>query len=305
MGGIITTGAHPKELWPGVHAFWDDAYAEHSEEFKDLFNIETSSKNYEEDVQNTTFGLAPVKAQGQPVVYDSDSQGYLTRYTHVVYGLGYIVTKEEIEDNLYLEVSKRRAKNLAFSMRQTKEIIAANVYNRAFNASYVGGDGVSLLNAAHPNTSGGTYSNVLSVSSDLSESSLEDMCILVAGFTNDRGLLVNILPQKLIVSRSDWFNANRILKSTQQAGTANNDINALRATNALPGGIVMNHYLTDQNAWFIRTNAPQGLTHFVRRAVQFTQDNDFDTENAKAKATERYSFGWTNPRGLVGSPGST
>jgi len=303
MAGVITTGSHPKALWPGVKAWWGQVYDEHPEEYVKLFDKDTSSQNYEEDVQLTGFGLAPVKEQGAGTAYDSEVQGFITRYTHVAYALGYIVTKEELDDNLYESVSKRRAAALAMSFRQTKENVAANIYNRAFNSTYKGGDGVSMCSTAHPNTSGGTFANAPTVSVDLSEASLEDATIAIMGFQNDRGLLINVMPRSLIVARQEWYNANRILKSVYSPGNANNDINVLKATNALPEGIVMNHYLTSPHAWFIRTNITNGMKFYDRVSIMFDQDNDFDTMNAKAKGYERYSFGWTDPRAVYGVNG--
>lgn len=303
MAGVITTGNHPKALWPGVKAWWGRQYDEHQEEFVDLFDADTSTKNYEEDVQVTGFGMAPVKAEGASVQYDSETQGITSRYTHVAYALGYIVTREELDDNMYEVVSKRRAQALAFSMRQTKETVAANVYNRAFTAAYSGGDGKELLATDHPTLSG-DQSNELATAADFSEASLEDLIIQIMGATNERGLKISLMPRCLIVPRQTWFEANRVLKSTLQNDTANNAINALKATNALPEGIKVNHYLSDQDAWFVRTNAPRGMLHYQRTPIEFTQDNDFDTENAKAKNYERYSFGWTDFRGLYGSPGA-
>jgi hypothetical protein len=303
IGGVITTGAHPKALWPGVKAWWGRTYAEHPEEWPHLFQQDNSHMNYEEDVQVTGFGLAFVKPEGGGTQYTSELQGFISRYTHLAYSLGYIVTKEELEDDLYEKVSKRRAGSLAFSFRQTKENVGANVYNRAFNSSFVGGDSVSLANTAHPNTSGGTFSNMLAVGADLSEASIEDLIIQIMGTTDDVGNLINIMPQQLIVPRQEWFNANRIMKSVFQPGTANNDINVIKAVGAIPGGIVLNHYLTSPHAWFIRTNCPDGMKMYHRVAITFEQDNDFDTDNAKAKSRERYSFGWTDPRGLFASNG--
>ena len=303
MAGIITTASHPKALWPGIKAWWGQVYDEHKEEYSELFDSDTSSMNYEEDVQLTGFGLAPVKSEGAGVAYDSEIQGFTTRYTHVAYALGYIVTKEELDDNLYEQVSRRRAAALAMSFRQTKENVGANIYNRAFNATYLGGDGVSLANTAHPNTSGGTFANKPSVDADLSEASLEDALTAVMGFQNDRGLLINVMPRSLIVARQNFWNANRILKSAYTPTTANNAVNVLVATNALPEGIVMNHYLTSPNAWFVRTNIQNGLKYYSRVGIQFDQDNDFDTMNAKAKGYERYSFGWTDPRAIFGVNG--
>jgi hypothetical protein len=303
MAGVITTGNHPKALWPGIKQWWGRQYDEHAVEYTDLFDDDTSDKSYEEDVQVTGFGLAPVKPQGTAVQYDSETQGYVSRYTHVAYALGYIVTWEELRDNLYEVVSKRRAQALAFSMRQTKENVGANVYNRAFNNAYLGGDGVELVSNAHPTLSG-NQSNILAVAADLSELSLETAIIQVMGMTNDRGLKISLMPRSLHVHRNEWFNANRILKSALQNDTANNAVNVLKATNALPDGIKMNHYFTDPDAWFLRTNVPRGLVHYDRDPVTFEQDNDFDTKNAKALCYERYSMGWTDWRGVVGSPGA-
>ena len=303
MAGIITTASHPKALWPGIKAWWGQVYDEHPEEYSKLFDSDTSRQNYEEDVQLTGFGLAPQKPEGSGVAYDSEIQGFTTRYTHVAYALGYIVTKEELDDNLYEQVSRRRAAALAMSFRQTKENIGANIYNRAFNSTYKGGDGVELCSTAHPNTSGGTFANTPTVAADLSEASLEDALTALMGFQNDRGLLINVMPRSLIVARQNWWNANRILKSAYTPSTANNAVNVLVATNALPEGIVMNHYLTSPNAWFVRTNIQNGLKYYSRVGIQFDQDNDFDTMNAKAKGYERYSFGWTDPRAIYGVNG--
>lgn len=303
MAGIIMTGNHPKALWPGVKAWWGKSYDDHQTEYTDLFDTFQSDKAYEEDVQIVGFGLAPTKAQGAAVTYDSEVQGTITRYTHVAYALGYIVTHEELKDNLYSEVSNTRASALARAFRQTKERIGANIYNRAFNSSYVGGDGVSLLNTAHPNTSGGTFSNKLSVDADLSEAAIEDLIIQMMGATDDRGLLINLMPRSLHVAPANWFEANRILDSVYQTGNANNDINVIKATGAIPMGIKVNHYFTAPNAWFIRANVPNGMKYYEREGISFDQDNDFDTMNAKAKGYERYSFGWTDPRAVWGSNG--
>ena len=290
-------------MWPGIKAFWGRAYDEHETEYDKIFSTESSEKNYEEDVLVTGFGLAPKKNEGSSTSYDSETQGFTTRYTHVAYSLGYIVTREELDDNLYETVSKRRAQALAFSMRQTKENVAANILNRATNSSYTGGDGKELLATDHP-TKAGNQSNELATAADLSEASLEDILIQIAGATNDRGLKISLMPKCLIIPRQLWFDANRIVTSSLQSGTANNDVNVIKATNALPDGIVMNHYLTDSDQWFVKTNAPRGLIHFDRVPIDFTQDSDFDTDNAKAKSYERYSFGWTDWRSLYGSPGA-
>lgn len=302
MPGVITTGAHPKALWPGVHAWWGRSYSEHQEEFPDLFDEESSDQAYEEDVEVTGFGLAPQKLQGEAAYYDSEQQQAVTRYTHVAYALGYIVTYEELRDNLYASVSKTRAKALAFSMRQTKENVAANVYNRAFNSSYTFGDGVSMINSAHP-TFAGNQSNVLTTAADLSEAAIEDLCIQIMQMQNNRGLRISALPRSLHVPVQLWFEANRIYKSVLQNDTMNNAINVLRATNVFPEGIKVNHYFTSATAWFVRTNVPNGMRYFNREAASFDQDNDFDTKNAKALCYERYSFGETDFRGIFGTAG--
>ena len=286
-----------------MHKFWGRVYNEHPEEFSQIFDMETSSKAYEEDAEVTGFGLAPIKAEGAATSYDSENQGPTTRYTHVAYSLGYIVTREELDDNLYATVSKRRIKALSFSMRQTKENVAANILNRAFNSSYTGGDGIEMIASTHP-TITGTQSNILSTAADLSEASLEDMAIQIMQVQNSRGLRISIMPQCLIVAPGEAFNAERILKSTLQNDTGNNAVNAVRSMGLLPKGAKVNHYLTDADAWFVKTNAPNGLQCFERKAAEFDKDNDFDTSNAKAKAYERYSFGWTDWRGIFGTPGA-
>lgn len=301
-GGVITTGSHPKALWPGVHAFWGQVYDAHEKEYPDLYDQEDSEKAYEEDVQITGFGLAPVKPQGQGLSYDSEVQGPVTRYTHIAYALGYIVTYEELKFNLYEQVSMRRAKANAFSMNQTIENVAAFLYNNAFVTTYfTTGDGAALVSTAHVNTSGGTYSNELSPSADLSEVALEDICIQIMGTESDRGLLISIMPQSLHIPRQEWFNANRILKSVLQSDTANNNINVLKATNAFPKGIKMNHFFTASSPWFVRTNCPNGMTMFWAERPNFAQDNDFDTKNAKAASYMLFSVGCTDPRGIFGS----
>lgn len=302
MAGVITTGNHPKSLWPGIAEWWGRKYDEHTEECSQLFDIGPSSMNYEEDVEVTGFGLAPVKNQGKGTTYDSEQQGTVTRYTHIAYSLGYIVTKEEIDDNLYEAVSMRRSEALAFSMRQTKENVAANVYNRAFSATYPGGDGVAMVSASHP-TVNGTQSNIIPVAVDLSEQALEDLCIQIMDAKNSRGLDISLMPKSLHVATANAFEATRILKSPLQNNTANNAINALLEMGAVPK-VMVSHYFTDSDAWFIRTNAPRGMVGYMRTPIEFTQDNDFDSENAKAKCYERYDFGFTDFRGIFGSAGS-
>lgn len=300
---VINTGSFAKALWPGVNAWYGKAYDEFPVEYTALFDKHSSRKAWEEDVGISSFGLAVQKPEGAAVSYDSEKQGFVSRYQHVVYALGFVITREMMEDDQYDVVGQRKATGLAFSMRQTKEIIGANVYNRAFSGSYTGGDGVSLVSASHANVAGGTWSNTLATAADLSEASLEQACIDIAGFTNDRGLLIAVRPETLVIPRQLMFEAKRILGTEGRVGTDLNDLNALKTLGIIPK-VVTNHYLTDADAWFIRTNVKDGMKYFERRSDSFEMDNDFDTENAKFKATARYSFGWTDPRGIYGSAGA-
>ncbi len=302
--GVINTGTHPKLLWPGVHAVWGQIYEQHAPEYTDLYDVQDSDKAYEQDVQVTPFGIFPIKPEGSAGTYDSEFQGPVSTYQHIAYFLGYIVTFEELRDNLYKEVATNRAKSNAASSNITIETVAAFLYNNAFSTTYfTTGDGVALCSAAHVNTTGGTYSNILSPAADLSESALEDACVQIMGYQNDRGLQINIMPESLHVARQEWYNANRILKSVLQSNTANNNLNVLKATNAFPKGIKMNHYFTNAHPWFIRTNAMNGMRFFWRDRPMFDQDNDFDTKNAKAGCYMRFSVGATDPRGIFGSNG--
>lgn len=303
-GGVITTGSHPKLLWPGVYTTWGQIYDAHTKEYVDLYEIKSSEKAYEQGVQVTPFGSAVVKAQGAPVTYDGEVQGAVQTYQHIAYALGYIVTFEELRDNLYKEVATRRAEANAFSMQQTIENVAAFPYNNAFATTYfTTADGAALCSTAHVNATGGTYSNALSPAADLSESALEDLTIQIMGAQNDTGQLINIMPRSLHIARQEWYNANRILKSVLQSDSAQNNINVLKATNAFPEGIKLNHYFQNAHPWFIRTNAPNGMTFFWRDEPMFDQDNDFDTKNAKAASYMRFSVGCTDPRGVYGSNG--
>lgn len=302
MAGIIATGNHPKALWPGVYAWFGAKYDEHAKEYTQLFDVKTSSKNYEEMVEQTGFGLAPVKAEGSSTSYDSHAQGSVSRGTNVAYSLGYIVTREELADNLYRDVSMSRAESLAFSMNQTRENVGANIYNRAFNASFIGGDGKELLATDHPSLAG-NQSNELATPADLSEAAIEDLSIQIMDAVNSRGLKISLMPKKLIVPTALVYEAQRILESTLQSASANNDINALKSMGVIPE-VAVNHYLSDSNAWFIRTNAPGGLCWFDRESVQFTKDTDFDTDNAKAKAYMRFVPFWGDWRTLYGSAGA-
>lgn|SRR5574343_234668 len=309
MSGIITTSNFAKALWPGVNTWYGEAYSQYPVEWDKLFERNTSRRAWEEDVGASYFGLAAQKSEGAPITYDSSRQGFTSRYNHVVYALGFIITRETVEDDLYDVVGKQKAQALAFSMRQTKEIIAANVFNRAWNTSYVGGDAATLIcsagttgSATAPNIAGGTYTNGPSSPVDMSEASLEQASIDISAFTNDRGLKIAVRPRKLVIPPQLVFEAKRILQSDLRVATSNNDLNALKNMSIIPETAV-NHYLTDADAWFILTDVKNGLKYFERRADEFGMDEDFDTENAKYKATSRYSFGWTDRRAIYGSPG--
>lgn len=302
MSGPIFTGSHPKAMWPGVKSWFGVGYGEHPEEFRDLFDIETSSQAWEEDVQMKGFGIMPVKEQGKSVTYSGQTQGYVSRYTHIAYALGFIVTYEEIKDNLYPKLAKSRAKALGFSKRQTKELVSANVYNRAHTSGYTGGDGSVMCVTSHA-TADGTQANCLSTAADISEACLEDIWIMIAGATDDSGLKIGLQAQTLLVHRNDWFEANRIVKSTLQAETANNAINALRMTNAFPGGIKMNHYFDDSDSLFVRTNCPDSMKMYMRDEYDLKKDDDFDTSNDKNKTYCRFSVGWSDWRGVYSNGG--
>ena len=303
MAGVITTGNHPKALWPGIHAWWGINYNEYPTEYTEIFDVLGSQKAYEEEVGTTGFGLAPIKNEGTAVSYDSETQLFVKRYTHIAYALGYIVTKEELDDSQYEQVSRRRSKRLAFSMRQTKEVVSANVLNRAFSSTYTGGDGSALSVTSHA-TNTGNQSNVLATTADFSEASLEDLIIQIRQATNDRGLRIALRPMKLIIPVNTQFDAQRTLKSELRVDTANNDINAVRSMGLLPDGYVVNDYLTDTDAWWIKTDCPEGMEMYDRNPTDFTQDNDYDTMNAKAKSYMRFSVGWTDWRAMYGSQGA-
>lgn len=300
---VITTGSHPKSLWPGVKKFFGKTYAEKPLVCEMVFDEVSSSKAYEEYVEETGFGLAPVKPESSGISYDTDAQGYVSRITNVTYGLGSKISQEAIEDNQYESVSRKKSAKLARSMRQTKENVFANILNRGFNSSYTGGDGKELLATDHPTLSG-TQSNELAVAADLSEASLEDLLTLIRGFKDSRGLRIQAKGMMLIVPPELEFEATRILSSTNQSGTANNDINAMKELGMLPKGVAVWDYLTDPDAFFIKTDVAEGLIRQQRRAVSLDQDNDFDTSNACMKATERYAGGWADWRGIAGSPGA-
>jgi hypothetical protein len=300
---VITTGANPKALWPGVKKWYGTAYEEWPTEYTDLFQIESSDKAYEEVVENVGFGLAVVKTQGGSITYDADHQGAVNRFTAVGYGLGFIITHEELKDNLYMDVAKRRSPGLAKSMRATKENVAANVYNRAFDTNYTFGDGKAWMVTDHPSDVG-SQSNALTTAADMSEASLEDMVIQIGNATDSRGIKASLKPKSLHVATANEFEAYRILKSINQNDTANNAINALRASGAFPGGIKVSHYFTDSDAWFVRTQQDWSALLFEREAMVFSSDNDHDTKNLKYAAYERYSVGVADWRGAFGSPGA-
>jgi hypothetical protein len=303
--GVITTAAIAKALYPGVRTWYGQKYAEYPEEWSEIFSRETSGRAWEEEVGLTGFGLYQQKNEGAGIAFDAMSQAFITRYNMIVWGLGFIITREMIEDNLYKEIALKRAGALAFSARQTKEIIGANILNRGFTAGYVGGDGATLFSNAHPNKSGGAaWSNTPATASDMSEAALEQACIDIANFKTDRGLKIAIKPQKIILPPDLEFDTIRVLQSTLQASTANNALNAIKASGKIPGGYRVNHYLTDVNQWTIITDCPEGLKYFERRKDDFEMENDFSTENIRMKSTFRGSFGWTDPRCAYSSPGA-
>lgn len=300
---LITTSSFAKALWPGVNAWYGKEYAEYKTEWTQLFETFNSDRNFEEDVGVSSFGLAVTKPEGSAIQYDTEKQAFITRYTHFVYALGFMISREIYEDDQYDVVGQRKAQGLAFSVRQTKEIVGANVYNNAFTAGYTGGDGSILAVSTHPNLAGGTWSNVPSAMVDFSEAAMEQAVIDIANWTNDRGLRIAVLPKSLIIPVNVWFDATRVLKAEKQPDTLNNNPNAIKTLGLVPE-VVVNHYLTDTDAWFLRTNVKNGMKHFERWADRFEMDNDFDTENAKFKAIGRYSFGWTDPRAVYASQGS-
>jgi hypothetical protein len=302
---VISTATTPKLLWPGIKALWGDAfYNQHEEEYSKIFDIDTSKQHYEEYQGLTGFGLAPTKTQGSPLVYDTEQQGYNKRFTHITYGLGFQVTMEEIDDNLYAKAAGARAKNLARSMRHTIETVAANHLNRADDSSYTGADGKELIATDHPNVNGGTWQNEPTNATDLSEVAIEDLVILMMKATDDRGLKMALRPRCLMVHPNDWFNAHRIVGSTLQNDSANNAVNVIRSQGIFPDGIVVNHWFDDTDQWFIKSDCPQGLKFVWRKEPSFQEDNDFSTKNALHSGIMRFSSGWVDPRGVYGSPGA-
>jgi hypothetical protein len=293
-----------KELLPGLNALFGLEYAKYGEEHKEIFETETSERSFEEETKLSGFSAAPVKSEGAAIAYDNAQEAFTARYTHETIALGFSITEEAVEDNLYDSLSSRYTKALARAMAYTKQVKAASVLNNGFSGSYTGGDGVSLFSTAHPLVSGGTNSNRPSVAADLNETSLEAAVIQIAGWTDERGLLIAAKPRKLIVPPALMFVAKRLLDTELRVGTADNDINALKSMGSIPEGYAVNHFLTDNNAWFLKTDVPNGLKHFVRTPLQNSMDGDFDTGNVRYKSRERYSFGWSDALGMYGSPGS-
>jgi len=293
-----------KELLPGLNALFGLEYARYGEEHKEIYETETSERSFEEETKLSGFSAAPVKNEGTAIAYDNAQEAWTTRYNHETIALGFSITEEAIEDNLYDSLSGRYTKGLARAMAYTKQVKAAAVLNNGFNSSYVGGDGVSLFNYSHPLVNGGTNSNTPSTQVDLNETSIEAAVIQIAAWTDERGLLIAAKPKKLIIPPQLMFVAKRLLDTELRVATTNNDINAIKQMGAIPEGYTVNHFLTDPNAWFLTTDVPNGLKHFVRTPLAQSMDGDFDTGNVRYKSRERYSFGWSDPLGIWGSSGS-
>ena len=293
-----------KELLPGLNALFGMEYARYGEEHKEIYETETSERSFEEETKLSGFSAAPVKNEGSAIQYDNAQEAWSTRYNHETIALGFSITEEAVEDNLYDSLSARYTKSLARAMAYTKQVKAAAVLNNGFSSSYPGGDGVALFSTAHPLVSGGTNSNTPSTQVDLNETSLEAAVIQIAAWTDERGLLIAAKPKKLIVPPALMFTAKRLLDTELRVATADNDINAIKQMGAIPEGYTVNHFLTDSNAWFLTTDVPNGMKHFVRTPLQNSMDGDFDTGNVRYKARERYSFGWSDPLGMWGTSGS-
>ena len=294
-----------KELLPGLNALFGLEYAKYGEEAAEIFETESSDRSFEEETKLSGFGAAPVKNEGAAIAYDNAQEAWTARYNHETISMGFSITEEAIEDNLYDSLSARYTKALARAMAYTKQVKGAAILNNAFAAATTYGDGQVLCSTAHPLVSGGTNSNRPTTGSDLNETSLEAAVIQIAGWTDERGLLIAAKPRKLVLPPDLQFVATRVLDSELRPNTADNDINALRTNGSIPGGYTVNHYLTDTNAWYLLTDVPNGLKHFVRTPMQTSMDADFDTGNSRYKARERYSFGVSDPLGVFGSPGAT
>jgi hypothetical protein len=293
-----------KELLPGLNALFGLEYARYGEEHKEIYETETSERSFEEETKLSGFSAAPVKNEGSAIAYDNAQEAWTARYNHETIALGFSITEEAVEDNLYDSLSARYTKGLARAMAYTKQVKAASVLNNGFSSSYPGGDGQALFSANHPLVSGGTNSNIPSTPADLNETSLENAVIQIAAWTDERGLLIAARPRKLIVPSSLQFVATRLLETNLRVGTNDNDINALKNNGSIPEGYTINHFLTDTNAWFLTTDVPNGMKHFVRSPMNTSMDGDFDTGNVRYKARERYSFGWSDPLGMFGSQGA-
>ena len=294
-----------KELLPGLNALFGLEYAKYGEEHKEIYETETSERSFEEETKLSGFSAAPVKNEGSAIAYDNAQEAWTARYTHETIAMGFSITEEAVEDNLYDSLSSRYTKALARGMAYTKQVKAAYVLNNAFTGGPTYGDGQVLCSTAHPLVSGGVNSNRPATGADLNETSLENAVIQIAGWTDERGLLIAAKPRKLIVPPALMFVATRLLETELRVGTNDNDINALKSNGSIPEGYTVNHYLTDTNAWFLTTDVPNGLKHFVRMPLDTKMDGDFDTGNVRYKARERYSFGWSDPLGMFGSPGSS
>ena len=299
----ISRAQQLKELIPGLNALFGLEYAKYEDEHTMIYEADTSERSFEEEVKLSGFGAAPVKPEGQGIVYDSAQESYTARYTHETIAMGFSITEEAMEDNLYASLSARYTKALARGVAYTKQIKAAFPLNTGFT-SYLTGDGVYLLSASHPTVAGGTNSNTPGVASDLNETSLEDAVINIAAWTDERGLLIAARPTKLVIPPALQFVATRLLETQLRVGTADNDINALVTNGSIPGGYGINHFLTDPDAWFLMTDCPNGLKHFKRVGLETSMDGDFDTGNVRYKARERYSFGVSDPLGIYGSAGA-
>jgi hypothetical protein len=293
-----------KELLPGLNALFGLEYARYGEEHNEIYDTETSERSFEEETKLSGFSAAPVKNEGSAIAYDNAQEAWTARYNHETIAYGFSLTEEAIEDNLYDSLSARYTKALARAMAYTKQVKAASVLNNGFNGAYLGGDSVSLFSTAHPLISGGTNSNTPAVAADLNETSLENAVIQIAAWTDERDLLIAAKPKKLIVPPALQFVATRLLETKLRVGTTDNDINALENNGSIPEGYTINHFLTDNNAWFLTTDVPNGMKHFVRTPLQNSMDGDFDTGNVRYKARERYSFGYSDPLGMYGSPGA-
>jgi hypothetical protein len=293
-----------KELLPGLNALFGLEYARYGEEHKEIYETETSERSFEEETKLSGFSAAPVKNEGSAIAYDNAQEAWTTRYNHETIALGFSITEEAIEDNLYDSLSARYTKGLARAMAYTKQVKGAAVLNNGFTSGYNGGDGVPLFATNHPLVSGGTNANTPSTQADLNETSLEAAVIAIAAWTDERGLLIAAKPKKLIIPPSLQFVATRLLETKLRVGTNNNDINAIENNGSIPEGWTINHFLTDVNAWFLTTDVPNGMKHFVRTPLANSMDGDFDTGNVRYKSRERYSFGWSDPLGIYGSAGS-